>query len=69
MRSNRSWSGGISLSLASVLALSSLPGCSKIEELTGGKKEDEAKPEEPKQDEAKADDAKADDAKADEGGW
>jgi hypothetical protein len=44
---------GLSLSLASVLALSLLPGCNKLEELTGGKKE-EAKPEEPKKDEVVA---------------
>jgi hypothetical protein len=63
MRSNRSLCGGLSLSLASVLALSSLPGCNKLEELTGAKK-DEAKPEEPKkEDEVEKDDAKVDDAK------
>lgn len=64
MRSNRSLSGGISLSLASLLALSSLPGCNKLEELTGSKKEEEAKPEEPKKEEVKAEEAKAVDAKA-----
>lgn len=65
MRSNRSWSGGLSLSLASVLALSSLPGCNKLEELTGGKK-DEAKPEEAKKEDVKAEEKKADEAKKDE---
>ncbi|MCA9652000.1 MAG: hypothetical protein H6712_15995 [Myxococcales bacterium] len=56
----------MSLSLASLLTLSTLPGCGKLEELTGGK-EEEAKTEEAKSDgggeEAKADggeEAKAD---------
>jgi hypothetical protein len=59
MRSTRSLCGGISLSLASVLALSSVPGCAKLEELTGSKKDEEAKPDAAK-DEAKADDGKQD---------
>ncbi len=63
MRANRSLCGGLSLSLASLLALTSAPGCAKFEELTGGKKE-EAKPEEPKADEAKKDEAKADGGEA-----
>jgi hypothetical protein len=60
MRSTRSLCGGISLSLASLLALSSMPGCAKLEELTG-KKEEEAKPADPKkEEEAKKDEAKKD---------
>lgn len=60
MRSYRSLCSGLSLSLASALALTSIPGCSKIEELTGGKKEEEAKPEAPKTEDAKKEEAKAD---------
>jgi hypothetical protein len=59
MRSYRSLSGGFSLSLASVLVLSTLPGCNKLEELTG-KKEEEAKPEEAKKEDVKAEEGKAD---------
>jgi hypothetical protein len=62
MRSKRSLSGGLSLSLASVLVLSSLPGCQQLEELTGGKKE-EAKPEEAKKEDVKVEEKKADDTK------
>lgn len=47
MRSKRSLFGTASLSLASLLAISSSSGCSKIEELAGGEKK-EAKPEDPK---------------------
>ncbi|MEM9455929.1 MAG: hypothetical protein AAGF11_17245 [Myxococcota bacterium] len=47
MRSKRSLFGTASLSLASLLAISSSSGCSKIEELTGSEKK-EAKPEDPK---------------------
>ncbi len=46
MRSKRSLFGPVSLTLASMLAISSSSGCSKLEELTGDKKE-ETKTEEP----------------------
>ncbi|MCA9710092.1 MAG: hypothetical protein KDK70_29910, partial [Myxococcales bacterium] len=46
MRSKRSLFGTVSLSLASLLAISTSSGCSKLEELTGDKKEEEPKKEE-----------------------
>nr|MCH9687558.1 hypothetical protein [Deltaproteobacteria bacterium] len=74
MRSKRSLCGGVSLSLASLLALSTAPGCAKLQELTGG--DDKAEEGEAKADggEAKsADDGKTEAAdgggeKADDGG-
>lgn len=62
MRSNRSSSSGLSVSLATVLALSSLPGCNKLEELTG--KKEEAKAEETKKEETKVEETKQEEAKA-----
>jgi len=57
MRSKRSLFGTVSLSLASMLAISSSSGCAKIEELTGSKDEPKTDPAdaETKTDEAKAD--------------
>ena len=63
MRSKRSLCAGVSLSVASLLAFSTLSGCSKLEELTGDK-------EDKKEEGAKSDgdEAKAGDDKAKEGG-
>lgn len=68
MRSKRSLCAGVSLSLASLLTVSTLPGCSKVEELMGNK-EEEAKPEEGEAEAKEGEDAKADggEAKADGG--
>lgn len=68
MRSKRSLCAGVSLSLASLLTLPLLPGCSKLEELTGSK-EEEAKPEEGEANTKDGEDAKDDgsEAAADDG--
>lgn len=59
MRSKQSLRGSVLLSLASVLALSTVPGCKQLEELTEDKKDEETKTEEVKTEDAKDSGAEA----------